>query len=188
MATDRNVAEGHNALRIEIVTRLDQFMHVMGIRAICYMEDTIFPVDQAFDGNDFQCTHIVAYSGDEPVGALRIRWFKDFAKLERTAFRPRFRDINQIKALIQFAFAHCARKGYTRAITHASPKFARLWRITLGMKSVDKAAAVYFGEEYVELEKTLEVPDNVITSDSDVEVLFRTEGAWDITGRYETTR
>ncbi len=32
---------------------------------------------------------MIVYAGDEPVGTLRIRWFKDFAKIERTAFRER---------------------------------------------------------------------------------------------------
>ncbi len=178
-------SQGHNGVRIEIVTKLEQFMHVMAIRAICYMEDTTFPADQAFDGNDFQCTHIVVYLQDEPVGAVRIRWFKDFAKIERTAFRPRYRDVRHLKMLAEFVFKHIARKGYTRAITHASPKYARLWRVLLGMKRVDKPTASYFGEDYIELVKELDVPDNAITQNTDVETLFRTEGAWDMRGRYE---
>jgi len=186
--TEHIAFEGHNALRIEIATKLEQIMHVMAVRAICYMEDTTFPANQAFDGNDFQCTHVVAYLQDEPVGACRIRWFRDFAKIERTAFRPRYRDMNHLRAFLDYVFNHIARKGYSRAITHASPKYARLWRIMLGMKRVDKPAAIYFGEEYIELVKELEVPANAITGDSDVEVLFRTEGAWDVTGRYETAR
>jgi hypothetical protein len=186
MAEQQDIAfEGHNALRIEIVTKLEQFMHVMAVRAICYMEDTVFPADQAFDGNDFQCTHIVVYLGDEPIGALRVRWFKDFAKIERTAFRPRYRDVRYLKVLADYVFAHIARKGYERAITHASPKYARLWKILLRMKQVPKPAASYFGEEYVELVKELKVPGNAITGDSDVETLFRVEGAWDVAGRYE---
>jgi hypothetical protein len=54
------------------------------------------------------------------------------------------------------------------------------------MKRVDKPAASYFGEDYVELVKDLVVPANAITSSSDVETLFRTEGAWDLRGRYES--
>lgn len=182
------IRPGHNAFRVEVVTTPQQFLHVMGIRAICYTEDTHFPMDQAIDGNDYQCTHIIAYVGDEPVGAGRIRWFKDFAKIERTAFRPSYRDMSYLKIYAEFVFSHIARKGYSRAITHASTKYARLWRILLGMKPVNKPAAIYFGEEYVELVKELHVPENAITSDSDVEILFRTEGAWDRAGRYETVR
>lgn len=188
--TDKHSAarEGHNAFRVQVVTNPQQFMHVMAIRAICYTEDTIFPMDQAIDGNDYQCTHIIAYLGDEPIGAGRLRWFKDFAKIERTAFRPRYRNSEYLSAYLEYAFAHIARKGYSRVITHASAKFARLWRITLGMKLVDKPPALYFGEEYFELEKALEVPANAITSSSAVEILFRVEGAWDASGRYETPR
>lgn len=182
-----NPGNSHNSLRVEVVTTPQQFLHVMGIRAICYTEDTHFPMDQAQDGNDFQCTHIIVYLGDEPVGAGRIRWFKDFAKIERTAFRPRYRDMNHIKVYLEYAFTHIARKGYNRVITHASPKYARLWRIILGMKPVNKPAAIYFGEEYVELEKDLIVPENAITKDAPVEVLFRVEGSWDTSGRYENT-
>jgi len=35
---------GHNAFRVEVVTTPEQFLHVMGIRAICYTEDTQFPM------------------------------------------------------------------------------------------------------------------------------------------------
>jgi hypothetical protein len=180
------IQRGNNALRFEIVTTLAQFMHVMAIRAIAYMERTQFPADQAFDGNDFQCTHILAYLGDEPIGAMRIRWFKDFAKVERTGFRPAYNANFYLKQMVAFVFSHIARKGYSRIITHASIKYARLWQIMFRMKRVEKPAAIYFGEEYVELEKTLEVPTNAVTSESPVEILFRTEGSWDETGRYET--
>lgn len=189
MAEQKNAMDtGHNAFRVEVVTTPEQFLHVMGIRAICYTEDTQFPMDQAIDGNDYQCTHVIAYLGDEPVGAGRIRWFKDFAKIERTAFRPRFREMSYLKTYANFVFSHIAKKGYSRAITHASPKYARLWRIILGMKLVNKPAATYFGEEYVELVKDLDVPKDAITSDSSVELLFRTEGTWERAGRYETVR
>jgi hypothetical protein len=186
MADPDPVQKGNNSLRFEIVTTLQQFMHVMAIRAIAYMERTQFPADQAFDGNDFQCTHIVAYLGDEPIGAVRIRWFKDFAKVERTGFRPAYNGAFYLKEMFAFVFSHIARKGYSRAITHASLKYARLWQIMLRAKRVAKPSAFYFGEEYVELEKLLEVPGNAVTSESPVEILFRTEGAWDESGRYET--
>ena len=184
--TEHIAFEGHNALRIEIVTKLEQIMHVMAVRAICYMEDTTFPANQAFDGNDFQCTHVVAYLQDEPVGACRIRWFKDFAKIERTAFRKSHRSIPYIKQMATFTFAHIARKGYGVAMTHASPLFARLWRMHFGFRDVPgKPAVEYHGEKYIELVRQLDIPSNVITSDTEVAVLFRTEGEWDTPAKYE---
>ena len=115
----KTMDSGHNAFRVEVVTTPEQFLHVMGIRAICYTEDTQFPMNHAIDGNDYQCTHVVCYLGDEPIGAGRIRWFKDFAKSERTAFRPRFRQMCYLKGYADFICGHIAKKGYSRLIIHA---------------------------------------------------------------------
>jgi hypothetical protein len=76
------------------------------------MEDNGMPADHSLDGNDIQATHVVAYARDEPVGALRIRWFKDFAKLERSAFRRSHRNPRCLRLAAQFVFGHIARKGY----------------------------------------------------------------------------
>jgi hypothetical protein len=182
---------GHNSIRVEIVTTMEQLQHAYAIRAICFMEDTGLVVGHAFDGNDLQATHVIIYNDEEPIGALRIRWFKDFAKIERSAFRKAYRNPRHLKAAAEFVFKHIARKGYSRVITHASPLYARLWRILLGFKQVtDKPPAFYAGhdEPYLELIKELEVPENAITLDTDPAVLFRTEGEWDFASKYEASR
>ncbi len=177
---------GRNSFRVEVVKTMDQLIQVFALRAICFMEDTGLPFDHAFDGNDLQATHVVGYDGIEPVGTLRIRWFKDFAKLERTAFRKSHRGIPNIKLLLNFAFAHIARKGYPVAITHASPLYARLWRMHFGFQNVPgKPPVEYHGEKYCELARPLEIPSNAIALDTDAAVLFRTEGEWDIPTKYE---
>lgn len=178
---------GHNALRVEVVKTMEQLVQVFALRAICFMEDTGLPYDHAFDGNDLQATHIVGYDGTEPIGTMRVRWFKDFAKIERTAFRKAYRSIPNIKVVANFTFAHIARKGWPLAITHASPLFARLWRMHFGFKDVPgKEPAEYHGEKYYELMRPLDVPDNAIALDTDAVVLFRTEGDWDRPAKYET--
>ena len=181
--------KGHNSLRIEIVKTMAQLQHAYAVRAICFMEETGLPVDHAFDGNDLQATHAVAYLNDEPVGSLRIRWFNNFAKIERSAFRKSFRHPRYLKACAEFVFAHIARKGYTTVITHASPEYARVWRAFLGFKEVTgKPAAVYHDEPHVELIRELPVPNNAITLNTDPAVMFRTEGEWDAAAKYEQFR
>ena len=187
MIRDSDVADvGHNSFRVEVVKNMEQLIQIFALRAICFMEDTGLPYDHAFDGNDLQATHVVAYDGLEPVGTLRIRWFKDFAKLERTAFRKSHRGIPNIRMLLNFAFAHIARKGYPVAITHASPLYARLWRMHFGFKDVPgKPVVEYHGEKYCELMRPLEIPSNAISSETEAAVLFRTEGEWDTPAKYE---
>lgn len=184
----RTIAPAHNQIRAEVVTTYEQLLHAYAIRGICFMEEHSVKAQQTFDGNDYQATHIIAYAGDEPIGTLRIRWFRDFAKFERTAFRQPYRNIRILKIVADFSFDHVARKGYDRVITHAQPKYARLWRMAFGFKNVEGKKPVYFDgheEPYTELVKELTPPPNAISDRTDATVLFRTEGYWDAPSKYE---
>ncbi len=187
-AADRETSIGHNCSLVEIVTTMEQLQHAYTIRAICFMEENGVTAGQSFDGNDLQATHVVIYAGQEPIGALRIRWFKDFAEIERTAFRKAYRNPRHLKTTAEFVFRHIARKGYSRVVTHATPVYARLWQRLLGFKPVaDKSPVLFVGhaEPYVELIRELEVPENAITLATDPTIMFRTEGEWDFVSKYE---
>jgi hypothetical protein len=184
----RTIAPNHNQIRTEVVTTYQQLLHAYAIRSICFMEEHGVKAQQAFDGNDYQATHMIVYAGDEPIGALRIRWFKDFAKIERMAFRKAYRNVHVLKAFVNFMFNHIARKGYDTVIAHAQPKYARLWRIAFGFKNVERKKPLYFDgheEPYVELIKELTPPENAISVSTDPAVMFRTEGFWDAPSEYE---
>jgi hypothetical protein len=183
------ITPDHNQIRCEVVTTYEQMLHAYAIRGICFMEEHGVKARQTFDGNDYQATHMIVYAADEPVGTLRIRWFKDFAKLERTAFRENYRNPHVLKAFAFFVFDHVARKGYDKVITHAQPKYARLWRMILGFKNAEGKKPVYFDgheEPYIELVRGLTPPANAISERTDATVLFRTEGYWDAPSEYET--
>jgi hypothetical protein len=186
--SERAVVNGHNQIRTEVVTTYQQLLHAYAIRSICFVEEHGYPVQQEFDGNDYQATHMIVYAGDEPIGTLRIRWFKDFAKLERTAFREAYRNTHVLKTFAHFVFDHIARKGYEKVITHAQPKYARLWRIILGFKNSEGKEPFYFdghAEPYIELVKELAPPENAISLRSDTAVMFRIEGSWDAPSAFE---
>jgi len=184
----RTIAPSHNQIRTEVVTTYEQLLHAYAIRAICFMEEHGVKAQQTFDGNDYQATHMIVYAGDEPVGAQRIRWFRDFAKIERTAFREAYRNMHVLKASSYFVFDHIARKGYDKVITHAQPKYARLWRIVLGFKIAEGKPPFYFDghpEPYIELVKELSPPENAISVSTNTAVMFRTEGFWDAPSEFE---
>lgn len=186
--SERIVGPSHNQIRTEVVTTYEQLLHAYAIRSICFMEEHGVKAQQTFDGNDYQATHMIVYAGDEPIGTLRIRWFKDFAKIERMAFREAYRNTHVLKAFARFAFDHIARKGYDKIIGHAQPKYARLWRIVLGFKNAEGKKPVYFNghpEPYIELVKELTPPENAISASTDPTVMFRTEGFWDAPSEYE---
>ena len=184
----RPPASSHNRIRTEVVTTYEQLLHAYAIRSICFMEEHGVKAQQTFDGNDYQATHMIVYAGDEPIGTLRIRWFKDFAKIERMAFREAYRNTHVLKAFVFFVFNHIARKGYDKVIAHAQPKYARLWRIVFGFRNVERKKPLYFDgheEPYIELVKELTPQENAISISTDPAVMFRTEGYWDVPSEYE---
>ena len=161
-------------------------MHAAAIRSICFLEEDEARVDLVLDGNDYMATHVIAYEGDEPVGAARIRWFKDFAKIERTCFRKAHRSIANLRAFAAFGFEHIARKGYTRVITHAGFKYARLWKTVLGFQDTAKEPVCFEGQEpFYEIWKDIEPSREPVSLASSCAVLFRTEGQWDEPSGFE---
>ncbi|MGO4705572.1 hypothetical protein AB4072_07330 [Microvirga sp. 2MCAF38] len=186
--TPSRIVNHDNLIRVEIVTTPEQLLHAYAIRAICFMEEHGVTARQTYDGNDYQATHIIVYAGDEPVGTARVRWFKDFAKMERTSFRKAWRDIRTIKRCAEFIFEHIERKGYDRVVTHAKPKYARLWRTMLGFKNAPGKEPLLFDghdEPYIELVKELTPPSNAISITTEASVLFRVEGFWDARSEFE---
>lgn len=188
--TEANIHKsfGHNSAHFKIVKTQLEMMDALSIRAICWMEEEGVAARQAIDGNDFQATHVVGYIDDEPICAIRIRWFNGFAKLERMAMRKAYRDPRLVKAFVEFALSHISRKGYPMAITHAKPVFARLWRQMLRFELVKSKEPVHFkghAEPYLELVKYLEVPTEAITAETDPTTLFRIEGDWDRPSTFE---
>src|SRR5262249_32603176 len=69
----RTITPDHNQIRTEVVTTYEQLLHAYAIRSICFMEEHGVKAQQAFDGNDYQATHMIVYAGAEPIGTLRIR-------------------------------------------------------------------------------------------------------------------
>jgi hypothetical protein len=179
-----------NAIRVQIVTNSEQLLHAYAVRSICFMEETGLAARRAFDGNDFQATHIIVYADDEPIGAARVRWFSGFAKIERTAFRKAHRDPRILKQSAEFIFQHAARKGYSKALTLAKPQYAAVWMRLLGFRQVAHRPPTLSGEgePFVELVKDLSTPPDAISIDTDPNVLMRVEGSWNIPSAFELNR
>lgn len=60
----------------------------LGIRHEVFVEEQGVPVDREQDAHDEDAIHFVAYDGDQPVGAARLREYDDgVGKIERVAVR-----------------------------------------------------------------------------------------------------
>ena len=79
-------------IAVTVVHTMEEFMRLVAMRSAVFMAEQECPYLEEFDGNDFASTHLLAYLGNEPIGCLRIRFFADFAKIERLTVRKEFRN------------------------------------------------------------------------------------------------
>ena len=97
------------------------------MRAACFIGELDVPYSEEFDGHDFGATHIIACVGDEPVGALRVRWFQSFAMPERLAVIQRFRGHGIAQLLIERCRALADSRGCNMLYAQVLPTDVKYW-------------------------------------------------------------
>jgi len=114
-------------VNVKVVQGMDDLMKVMVVRAAVFLGEEDCDYDVEFDGNDHSATHLLATIGDEPVGAFRIRWFHDYARLERLAIRKKYRQPSVLNALVDYALELCRKKGYDAITGLARERILKFW-------------------------------------------------------------
>ncbi len=76
---------------IRLAMKMEDALQAFAVRAACFIGELEVPFSEEFDGHDYGATHVIAYLGDEPIGTVRVRWFKSFALIERLAVLRRCR-------------------------------------------------------------------------------------------------
>ncbi|HZZ87946.1 MAG TPA: GNAT family N-acetyltransferase [Caulobacteraceae bacterium] len=172
------------AVSVSVARTLDDLMQAMAIRSVVYMGEQLCPYDEEFDGNDLAgATHLIARIGAQPVGVIRLRWFAEFAKLERLTVMPHCRGGAVPRALLDAAFELAAKKGYRKIMGHTQVRLAPVL-MRLGKVKVrpGRAKFKFSDHEYVETIRELTPPADAVTIDSDPLTILRPEGAWDRPG------
>ena len=171
-------------LKVTTARTLDDLLQMAAIRAVVYMGEQQCPYGEEFDGNDFNgATHLIVRDGAEPLGVMRIRWFADFAKIERFAVLSGRRGGPAARALFKTAYEIAAQKGYRVVLGYIQARLAPFMRRVGGVTvRAGRPRFVVSDHEYVEVERRLTPPPNALTIDSDPLVILRPEGAWDRPG------
>jgi predicted GNAT family N-acyltransferase len=174
-----------NGSGIRVANSIEHIMHVIAVRSAVFISEQSCPFAEEFDGNDFSATHLIAYKNYEPIGCIRVRYFADFAKLERLAMRHEYRHIRTPFDLVWAAINFARKKGYTKIYGHAQDRLLKFWS-HFGAKPLDNRPKLVFSD-FAYTEMLLEIaPDpEPITLASDPYLLIRTEGEWDRPGILE---
>ena len=174
-----------DSITIRVVRSMEEMARVIAIRSAVYMGEQHCPFEEEFDGNDFSATHLICHKGREPVGCMRIRYFADFAKLERLAVRGESRNIGIASQMVDAAIELCRKKGYRVLYTHAQKRLVNFWE-QRGFTRMPNAREFAFSDyDYVELKLETEKHPQSITLGDDPYVLIRPEGQWEIPGILE---
>jgi predicted GNAT family N-acyltransferase len=167
-----------DAAAIRIARSLDDLMRVFAIRSETYMGEQACPFEEEFDGNDLTATHVIAAIGGQDAGCARIRWFGDFAKIERMTVRPRFRRTPVVRELASFVIAHARRKGYRRLYAHSRADLVSLWAKFAFAPIPGREPFCFSGIDFVEVCGVFEPASDAITFGCDPMVANRPEGDW----------
>ncbi|MFO1079948.1 MAG: GNAT family N-acetyltransferase [Reyranellaceae bacterium] len=108
-------------LTTKLAMRMEDSLQAFAVRAAVFIGELDVPYTEEFDGHDFSATHIVAYVGSEPAGAVRLRWLPSFAMPERLAVIQRFRGHGIAAHLLERCRALAESRGSSRLYVQALP-------------------------------------------------------------------
>src|SRR3984893_16353428 len=116
-----------NRADVRIARSFDDLLMVYSVRSAVYIAEQECPFAEEFDGNDHCATHLIGLVNGEPAGCIRIRFFYDFAKIERLAVLKRFRKSMLASDLVLAGIDHVRRKGFRRIYGHSREGLEAFW-------------------------------------------------------------
>jgi len=172
-------------LSVRVARSIEDFMRAVSIRGAVYIGEQRCPYEEEFDGNDFSATHLIGYVDDEPAGCMRVRYFADFAKVERLVVRKEFRSSGLARHIVRAGVELCQMKGYQRVCVYAQKRLVRFWS-KCGFQTPEGARELAFSDyDYVEMICRTERAPRAISPASDPYIVIRPEGAWHAPGILE---
>jgi len=163
---------------VTVARTFEDMMRVASIRSAVYIAEQNCPYQEEFDGNDFSATHLIGYVGNEPAGCLRLRFFSNFAKVERLAVRHEFRTSRLAFKLARAGVELCRSKGYRRLYGHARKDLVNFWR-RIGFKPIPGRPDFAFSDvSYVEIASDIEPHADALSLADTPYRLIRPEGRW----------
>jgi predicted GNAT family N-acyltransferase len=166
------------AMEVRLVRSIDELMRVFAVRSSVYMAEQFASYGEEFDGNDFCATHLLGTVNDDAAGCARIRFFGDFAKLERLAVRAEYRSTRLMWRLVEGCIDHCRRKGFRKLYAHCREDLVPAWK-RFGARPIEGRPPFTFSDvRYREMEMDIEPTSDAIAFGAHPMVTLRPEGAW----------
>jgi predicted GNAT family N-acyltransferase len=162
---------------------LEEDQQAMTLRAAVYIAEQDCPYEEEYDGNDFSCTHILVRERTRPAGTCRVRWFADFAKIERSTIIPAYRGTPALRVLMAETCEVISRKGYRVALTQIQSRLWPVWSRVFRCRVVTGRPHFAFSDfDDCEMEIPIAPHPQALTIRGDPLKIIRPEGDWDQPG------
>ena len=112
---------------IDLVRDIDDLNEAFQLRRQAFVKGKNVPEYMEFDGNDFTSSHLLLRVDGKAAGTLRIRYFKDFAKMERLCIASDFRGLGLPRYLLDYTEDYLAHKGYTYFFSYILKELKTYW-------------------------------------------------------------
>jgi predicted GNAT family N-acyltransferase len=163
---------------IKVARTIDDLMQVAAVRGAVYMAEQQCPYDEEFDGNDLCGTHLLGFVDGELAACIRIRYFAEFAKLERLAVRQEFRTSRIAFKMVGAAFDFVRKKGFDLIYGHAQDRLMNFWT-RFGARPIGPRGGLVFSDfAYTEVLIDIGSDEEALGLGSDPYVMIRPEGEW----------
>lgn len=172
-------------ISVRVARSVEDLMRTVAIRGAVYIGEQECPYEEEFDGNDFSATHLVGYVDNEPAGCMRIRYFADFAKVERLVVRKEFRSSGLAQQLVGASVGLCQSKGYQRVYVYAQKRLVRFWSKCGFAVPPDARELVFSDFDYIEMIHVSPRKPDAISERTHPYVIIRPEGEWANSGILE---
>jgi predicted GNAT family N-acyltransferase len=167
---------------VAIVRSMSGLAQVFALRAATFIAEQFCSYEEEFDGNDFCSTQFVGSIDDDPAGCIRLRYFGDFAKLERLCVRREYRGSGLKAALVEAALGHARAKNFRLVYGHARADLVPMWR-EFGFEPIAGRPSFRFANiDYVEILRELEPDESAVRLGVPAMLTTRPEGEWDEPG------
>lgn len=163
---------------IKVARTLDDMMQMIALRAGVFMSEQECPYEEEFDGNDFCAAHLIGYRLDEPIACLRVRFFADFAKLERLSVRHEYRNTRMPINIVWAGIELARKKGYSRIYGHAQNRLVKFWSHFGAVPVKNRPELVFSDFGYTEMLLEAKPHPDPISLESNPYVIIRPEGQW----------
>lgn len=116
-----------NAVTVDLVRNIDDLKAVFDLRRQAFIKEKGISESAEFDGNDFVSAHVLLKVNNVPAATLRIRCFKDFAKVERVCVGKDFRKQRLWQPLLNYTEEYLKSKGYDCFIGYILKELSDFW-------------------------------------------------------------